>query len=76
LFLHPNDKDANFILAIVKDNRVLLAGWISKQKGIEVSELSKFDTYWVSQDHLWSMSDVPAVVQWSDEVKPRSAKLD
>lgn len=75
LFLHPNDKDANFVLAIVKDNKVLLAGWISKQKGIEVSELSRFDTYWVKQDYLWSMADAPVQIVWSDDVKPRSAKL-
>ena len=75
LFLHPNDKDANYILAVVKDNRVLLAGWISKQKGIEVSELYKFETYWVGQDRLWSMADAPVEVLWSDEVVARPAKL-
>lgn len=55
LFLHPNDKDANYFLAIVKDNRVLLPGWIGKQEGLEVGQLREHDTYWVSQDELRPM---------------------
>lgn len=53
LFLHPQDKDANYILCVVAERHVLLAGWINKSDGVEVGELRSRDTYWVSQDRLW-----------------------
>ena len=53
--LFRSDKPAYYFLAVVKNNRVLIAGWIPLADGLRVGELREHDTYWVPQDRLWSM---------------------
>jgi hypothetical protein len=71
LFLHPKDKPAKYILAIVKENKVLLRGWIDLAAGIEVGEMKSPDTYWVRQDQLNSFGDWDDPIFWSPTVRAR-----
>lgn len=71
LFLHPSDKDAPYILTIVRHNKVLLAGWITKTAGIKAGQLKSNQTYWVAQQDLWSMADFHEPIVWSDTVQAR-----
>lgn len=68
LFLHPQDKDAVYILAIVRDNRVLLAGWIDWMTGCTIGEMKSPDTYWVRQDQLMGFDEWPDPILFSDAV--------
>jgi hypothetical protein len=72
LFLHPKDKDAPYILAVVRENKVLLAGWITKEHGVAAGSLRSKDTYWVAQDDLWLFDQWPDPVLWSESVKVRT----
>lgn len=74
LFLHPKDKPAPYILAVVKENKVLLAGWIDLDAGMRVGELRSNDTYWVSQQNLYSFGDWNDPIFWSDSVQARLTK--
>lgn len=71
LFLHPKDKEADYILCIVKQNKVLLAGFVALSEGIEVGDLRSEDTIWVPQSKLRAMTDIGLPVAWSDSVLPR-----
>lgn len=71
LFLHPNDKEAPYILAVVADSKVLLAGWITKQEGSVVGEMKSPDTWWVPQFRLWSFVEWPDPVAWSESVRAK-----
>lgn len=71
LFLHPGDKDAPYILAIVADRHILLAGWIHLGKGLEVGENRSADTWWVRQDQLFGFEDWLEPVAWSETVRPK-----
>ena len=71
LFLHPDDKDAPYILAIVADRHILLAGWITKKEGSKVGAMKSPDTWWVPQSELWSFDGWPDPVVWSDQVRPK-----
>jgi hypothetical protein len=71
LFLHPGDKDAPYILAIVADRHVLLAGWIYLGKGLKVGENRSADTWWVRQDQLTGFEDWLEPVAWSETVRPK-----
>ena len=71
LFLHPKDKSADYILCIVKQNRVLLSGWIPLAAGIEIGEMKSPDTYWVKQDQLYSFADWNDPIFWSDTVQAK-----
>lgn len=68
LFLHPNDKPADYILAIVKDNRVLLSGWIDLETGSQVGDMRSVDTWWVPQDKLFGFDCWREPILWSDSV--------
>ena len=71
LFLHPQDKEASYILCVVKQQKVLLAGWIGKSDGVAVGDLRSKDTYWVSQDKLRGMEELGVTFAWSDSVVAR-----
>lgn len=72
LFIHPDDKPAPYILAIVADRHVLLAGWLEKEQASVVGAMKSPDTWWVAQDSLWSFGDWPyAPIHWSDTVTRR-----
>ena len=71
LFLHPKDKPADYILCIVKENKVLLVGWIDLTTGMSVGQLRSADTYWVSQQDLNSFADWNDPIFWSETVQAR-----
>lgn len=71
LFLHPKDKPADYILCIVKQNKVLLAGWINLADGMTVGDLRSKDTYWVHQSKLRSFNEWADPVLWSDTVQAK-----
>lgn len=71
LFLHPKDKPADYILCIVKENKVLLVGWIDLATGMSVGQLRSADTYWVSQQDLNSFADWNDPIFWSETVQAR-----
>jgi hypothetical protein len=71
LFLHPGDKDAPYILAIVADRHVLLAGWIDLWEGLEVGENKSPETWWVRQNQLNSFNVWADPVAWSDTVRKK-----
>jgi hypothetical protein len=71
LFLHPKDKPAKYILAIVKENKVLLRGWIDLAAGLEIGEMKSPDTAWVRQDQLNSFGDWDDPIFWSATVRAR-----
>lgn len=71
LFLHPKDKPADYIFCVVKENKVLLAGWIDLATGMTVGQLRSTDTYWVSQQDLNSFADWNDPIFWSDTVQAR-----
>ena len=68
LFLHPKDKSADYILCVVKENRVLLTGWIPLYEGMAIGELKSPDTYWVKQDKLYGFDVWDTDIAWSDSV--------
>lgn len=68
LFLHPKDKNADYILAVVKDNRVLLAGWIDWETGTQVGDMKSVDTWWVPQHKLYGFDKWRDPILWSDSV--------
>ena len=68
LFVHPKDKPADYILCVVKENKVLLAGWIPLHEGMQVGELKSPDTYWVRQDQLHGFDVWGTDIAWSDSV--------
>lgn len=71
LFIHPNDKSAPYILAVVADRHVLLAGWLPKEQASLVGVMKSAETWWVAQDVLWGFEDWPDPVLWSDTVRRR-----
>ena len=71
LFLHPGDKDAPYILAIVADRFILLAGWITLGEGLEVGVNKSTETWWVRQDQLHGFEDWPDPVAWSETVRKK-----
>jgi hypothetical protein len=71
LFIHPQDKDAPFILAIVVERHVLLTGWLTRTEGLLVGENRSADTWWVRQDQLNGFELWPDPVAWSDMVRPK-----
>lgn len=71
LFLHPGDKSAPYILAIVVERHVLLAGWCEKEHGSLLGEMRSADTWWVPQSALFGFDDWPDPVVWSDTVRPK-----
>ena len=71
LFLHPQDKEAPYILAIVAERHVLLAGWIDLKEGLMVGENKSPDTWWVRQDQLNSFGRWPDPVAWSSMVRQK-----
>ena len=71
LFLHPNDKVADYILCVVADNKVLLAGWIDWLSGSMVGEMKSPDTWWVRQDQLYGFDRWPTPVLFSESVKAK-----
>ena len=68
LFLHPKDKPADYLLCIVKQNKVLLAGWINYNDGLTMGELRSKDTYWVKQAYLHQFDSWEDRISWSDSV--------
>jgi hypothetical protein len=68
LFVHPKDKPADYILCIVKENRVLMSGWIPLGDAISIGELRSTDTYWVKQNQLYGFENWSTPVCWSDSV--------
>jgi hypothetical protein len=71
LFLHPKDKPADYILCIVKQNKVMLAGWISLADGMAVGETRSPDTFWVKQAQLRSFSEWQDPILFSDTVQAK-----
>jgi hypothetical protein len=69
LFIHPDDKPAKYILAVVAERHVLLAGWCEKEHGSVLGVMKSPDTWWVSQDQLFGFDGW--VVAWSDQVRAR-----
>lgn len=72
LFIHPQDKEAPYILAIVDDSKVLLAGWCEKSHGSLLGVMKSPDTWWVPQSALFGFDEWPDPVAWSDFVKVRT----
>lgn len=72
-FRAHNDPASHYILAGLKQNKVLLHGWLP---GYSVRDLGhmEFDNCWVAQpDSLYSMADLNAAIEWSDTVVPYGA---
>lgn len=69
-FRSHNNPRSHYILASLKNNRVLLQGWLP---GYAVRDLGymEFDNCWVAQvDSLYSMADLNAEIQWGTNVTP------
>jgi hypothetical protein len=71
LLLHPKDKPANYILCIVKENKVLLAGWIPLAEGLAVGEERWENTILVNQAALYGFDVFPDGVLFSDSVQAK-----
>lgn len=69
-FRNHNDPRSHYILAQLKQNRVLLHGWLPGGT-VKLLGHMEFENCWVAPvDTLYSMADLNHDIQWSDTVTP------
>ena len=65
-----NDPKNRYILCSYKRDKVLIHGWLPGQTVLDLGYMEFDDVYTASADQLYSITDLPEPVAWSDMVQP------
>ena len=65
-----NDPKNRYILCSYKRDKVLIHGWLPGQTVLDLGYMEHDDVYTASADQLYSITDLPEPVAWSDMVQP------
>ena len=65
-----NDPTSKYILCSYKRDKVLIQGWLTGQTVLDLGYMEHDGVYTASVDQLYSITDLPEPIAWSDMVRP------
>jgi hypothetical protein len=65
-----NDPNNTYILCQYRRDRVLIHGWLKGRTVLDLGYMEHDDVYVAGADQLYSITDLPEPIAWSDSVKP------